>query len=370
MNREKKSYKNRIQRIQLIILAVLMLALMVTACGSREEGTKEKDDPREADSITTETVKKKVDSSVIKDDKQDNKTDSQGFTIYDDYVVTIDDLINVRTEPNTDSEVYMVLLKGVDLHRTGTKEGWTRVKVNGSSFYISSNLVKETNVKWATPMDADKISHIVFIDPAKQIKAMSEEEGNAPGSDKKKAKMAPANIGISTGNYEYELMLDISIRLKSELERRGYVVILSRDSSTVELSNRDRAVMAAGSDAEIFIRLQAGSASSDETFGAIGFINTKANVESEKIYDNSNRLCNLVLDHLADGTGCGNRGIAVTDGMTVLNYCNSIPAAVINVGFLSNEKDDKRLSDSDNREEMARYIADGIDEYFSYIDKN
>ena len=57
--------------------------------------------------------------------------------------------------------------------------------------------------------------------------------------------------------------------------------------------------------------------------------------------------------------------------MTVLNYCNSIPAAVINVGFLSNEKDDKRLSDSDNREEMARYIADtGIDEYFSYIDKN
>ena len=53
MNREKKSYKNRIQRIQLIILAVLMLALMVTACGSREEGTKEKDDPREADSITT-----------------------------------------------------------------------------------------------------------------------------------------------------------------------------------------------------------------------------------------------------------------------------------------------------------------------------
>ena len=76
-------------------------------------------------------------------------------------------------------------------------------------------------------MDADKISHIVFIDPAKQIKAMSEEEGNAPGSDKKKAKMAPANIGISTGNYEYELMLDISIRLKSELERRGYVVILS-----------------------------------------------------------------------------------------------------------------------------------------------
>ncbi|MCR5148836.1 MAG: N-acetylmuramoyl-L-alanine amidase [Eubacterium sp.] len=348
------------------ILMMMLLIVSFSACGGKKDkGSKEKDDSREADSITTEEKNAKVDSSVINDDTLGTRVDSFGFAICDDYVVTADNFINIRKEPNTDSEIYMVLMEGVDLHRTGTREGWTRVKLNGSNYYVSSNLVQETKVKWATPQDAEKVTHTVFIDPAKQIKALSEEEAIAPDSDKKKPQMAASNIGVSTGNFEYELMLDLAVRLKAELTKRGFTVILSRDSSTVEISNRDRALMAASSKAEVYIKLQAGKAAA-ETEGFMGFILPKA--KNAGLYDKSNRLCEDMLSFMTKGTGKSSRGIVKTDGLTSLNYC-TVPAVVINTGFLSNEADDKALSDNNYQADLAKYMADGIEQYFKETDE-
>ena len=325
------------------------------------------DDSREADSITTEeVVEKTVDSAVIKDETVGTHLDSEGYTVMDDYVVTIDDNVNVRVDPSKDADIYMILVKGVDLHRTGTKDGWTRVRLNSTSFYVSSNLVEKTEIKWATPKDAEKVTHVVYIDPAKQIAAMEEMENIAPSSDKKKVKMSPANEGVRTANFEYEMMLDLAVKVKTELVNRNYEVILSRDTSTAEISNKDRALNAVNDKAEVYIKLQAGSASS-EVSGVMGFITTSGNKDNGDDYAKSRELCNMLLNHISEDMGLGRRGIVETDDLTSLNYC-TMPATVINTGFLSNESDDVMLSTKDDQDKMAKAIADAIDEYFKNQD--
>ena len=46
----------------------------------------------------------------------------------------------------------------------------------------------------------------------------------------------------------------------------------------------------------------------------------------------------------------------------------TMPATVINTGFLSNESDDVMLSTKDDQDKMAKAIADAIDEYFKNQD--
>ena len=278
------------------------------------------------------------------------------------------DNVNVRVKPSTEADIYLVLQKGVDLHRTGEKEGWTRVKLNGSSFYVSSNYVEETEINWKQNEKRSENSRIIFIDPSKQITADTELEQIAPGSSQTKARMSAANIGVGTGNFEYDITLKLAEKLKAILETRGYTVILSRDTSSVSISNRERALMADAASADIYLKLQAGSASADVK-GLMGFVVSADNSNNGDDYNKSYDLCKKVIDGAAELTGTGKRGIVETDKLTTLNYCN-MPSAVINVGFLSNNEDDIRLSKDEYIGKLAEGIANGIDDYYGSVNNN
>ena len=346
------------------IMAVLM-GLSLSGCSKdekKQETVTEISTSSEAESLTESSEKDAPDSSILTDKDAGITVDSDGFTLTDDYVVVNDDAVNVRVKPSTNADVYVVLDKGVDLHRTGVKEGWTRVKLNGSSFYVSSNYVEKTEIEWKQNNKRNESSHIIYIDPAKQIMADSEKEPIGPDSEIKKNRMSAANIGVSSGNFEYDITLSLAGRLKTILETRGYTVVLSRDSSSISMSNRERAILANSSSAEVYIKLQAGSASPDVK-GLMGFVISKNNPYNSDDYNNSHDLCRIVMDKAAEATGSEKRGIVETDKLTVLNYCN-MPSAVINIGFLSNQYDDLKMGTDDFQDKMAEGIADGIDEYF------
>jgi N-acetylmuramoyl-L-alanine amidase len=351
--------------------AAVFLILVMSAAGcsktsNEKETTTEVAASSEAESIPdTEEQQTPPDSSVLKDNEAGTKVDSEGFTILDDYVIVKGDNVNVRVKPNTEADIYLVLQSGVDLHRTGEKDGWTRVKLNGSSFYVSSNYVEVTEINWKQNEKRSENSKVIFIDPSKQITADTETEQMAPGSSTTKARMSAANIGVSTGNFEYDITLSLAQKLKAILETRGYTVKLSRDTSSVSISNRERALLADAELADVYLKLQAGSASEDVK-GLMGFIVTANNDNNGDDYNRSYELCKKVLDGAATETGTGKRGIVETDKLTTLNYCN-MPSAVINVGFLSNKEDDIRLSKEEYIGKLAEGIANGIDEYYGTV---
>ncbi len=309
--------------------------------------------------------------------------DLDGFTIINDYVKTTQGNVNVRYEASEDSKVYIVLDAGVDLHRTGMKDGWTRVNLNGGDFFLRSEFVEETTIDWATETNVEKVSHVVFIDPAKQITEDSTTEPMSPditaptmndegeyegGGVGMKEKMTPAAMGVDSGVFEYDVTMTIANQLNAELVKRGYTVYMSRTSNNVNLSNAKRSEMANTSGAEIYIKLEASSSNDYTAKGVLGFITTSTNSNSGLNYQKNYELCYDVIKCVCEGTGADRMGIYETDNLTSLNYAD-IPATAINMGFLSNTEDDANLNDPEYQQKMAESLANGIDMYFEEVDQ-
>ncbi|MFC2384692.1 MAG: N-acetylmuramoyl-L-alanine amidase, partial [Hoylesella saccharolytica] len=83
-------------------------------------------------------------------------------------------------------------------------------------------------------------NYIICIDPGHQTKGNNELEAIAPNSTKKKAKVTTGTRGIFTKKYESELMLEIGLKLKDSLEKKGYKVIMTRTINDVNISNIER----------------------------------------------------------------------------------------------------------------------------------
>ena len=90
----------------------------------------------------------------------------------------------------------------------------------------------------------DPSNYIICIDPGHQTKGNNELEAIAPNSTKKKAKVTTGTRGVFTKKYESELMLEIGLKLKDNLEKKGYKVIMTRTTNDVNISNVERALFA------------------------------------------------------------------------------------------------------------------------------
>ncbi len=346
------------------IILIFVFVLSLAGCGSGDK---------------KETTESKKNVSSI--------TDADGFVSIKDYVTTIQDEVKIRRKPKDDADVYITLDKGVDLNRTGVKDEWTRVLLNGSSFYVQSRFVEETSINWATETDVDTVSHVVYIDPAKQITEDNSLEPVSPDMEGMgltesgeyntatnaqiagmKAKMTASAMGVSSGTFEYEITMNVANYLNAELVKRGYTVYLSRSTNNVNLSNAKRVQMSNACGSEAYIKLEAAYSNDYSASGILGFIATSTNAHSGSRYQKNYELCYDILREVCDETGAQRMGIYETDDMTSLNYSDA-PATVINMGFLSNELDDQYLNTSDYQKKLAIGIADGIDLYFQEIQK-
>ncbi len=76
--------------------------------------------------------------------------------------------------------------------------------------------------------------YFVVIDPGHQAKGNKEKEPIGPDAQKEKAKVTSGAEGVATGQEEYELNLQVSLRLQSVLEERGYQVVLTRTTPDID----------------------------------------------------------------------------------------------------------------------------------------
>lgn len=205
--------------------------------------------------------------------------------------------------------------------------------------------------------------HRIAIDAGHQSRANTEKEPVGPGAAEMKMKVTGGTKGVSTGIYEYELTLDVSLKLKEELESRGYEVYMVRESHDVNISNSERAQMAYDSGAEVFVRIHANGSENQKSNGAMTICPTEKNPYVAGLYGDSRRLSDLVLDGLTASTGCKKERVWETDTMSGINW-SKIPVTIVEMGYMTNPEEDQKMAEEDYQRLIAAGIADGIDGYF------
>lgn len=230
--------------------------------------------------------------------------------------------------------------------------GWN--KYNGNWYYLDPSSGKMTK-KSKTSGNNKTIT----IDP-----------GHDYGSD------GGASNTIDGVTYnEVDLNLQVAVKLKNELEKRGYNVIMTRNqgerpsygSLTDSLAHRVN--VADNSNSDIFICIHHNSASEaaigvetyysehpkDEYYGG--------GLDSDRV-EKSKKLAKAINDNIANKVNTNNRGAksdasAAVGSLYVLRNTN-MPAVLVEVGFITNPDEAARCASEDGQQKVAEAIADAI----------
>lgn len=176
------------------------------------------------------------------------------------------------------------------------------------------------------------------------------------------------------------VVMDVANRVKKRLEVSGIQVELTRENDrNLELPARCR--KAAALKADLFVSIHANSAANRSVRGAETFVLSLPGRYSSNSYgDNApsssvntgNRydLANMALgfriqENLIKATGQEDRGVKRAR-FEVLRDA-PCPAALVEIAFLSNAKDEAMVIEADGRDRIARGIANGITAYLADV---
>ena len=303
------------------------------------------------------------------------------------YVGTnVNNQLNVRALPDATSEKVGELYINEEARIEEAPSGdWVRIHSHSCNGYVMTQFLspsKSDGTQNPEPAPAEQAAptepapasqpaantatngHIICIDAGHQQHGISEQEPNGPGSTVMKAKLTTGTQGAATGLTEYQLNLDVSLKLRDELAARGYSVVMIRETNDCPLSNAERAQVANSSGAEVFVRVHANSSDDASVRGAMFYAPSPANpYMSQELIAASNALANTMLNSFCVTTGLQNRGLIQADDMTGINWC-TVPVTIAEMGFMSNPDEDRLMADPSFQTTMAQGLANGIDAYF------
>ena len=160
----------------------------------------------------------------------------------------------------------------------------------------------------------------------------------------------PGALGY--GYRESDLNLQVAKKVESKLKSKGIDVKMSRNSD-IFYSLSERAEMANDYGADAFVSIHQNSAEAKSANGIETYYNRKK--------EEDRPLSNDIQKQVISQTGANNRGVKNAE-FTVLVKSKMI-SALVECGFITNELEVKKLSDSSYQDKLATGIANGIEEY-------
>ena len=138
---------------------------------------------------------------------------------------------------------------------------------------------------------------------------------------------------------------------------------MTRSVHEVNISNKERAEYATTVGADIAVRIHGNGSTNQSIYGAETYVPSASNPYVSHLANASKSLGKCILDSYCAATGFKNRGVFTSDTMTGMNW-SSVPVTILEVGYMSNPDEDRRMQDAIIQSNMVQGIANGIDKYF------
>lgn len=202
----------------------------------------------------------------------------------------------------------------------------------------------------------------IVIDPGHSSIGNAQKEPIAPNSSQTKAKDVHGATGIYTKIPEHKTTVSISNLVEEKLKNKGYNVVMTKREVETSLSNIERSEIGNENNADLVVRIHADSSDNSSANGASILIPTQ-NEHTSSISDISMKYGQIIIDSYTEELNIKNRGTIYRDDMTGFNW-SKVPVVILEMGFLSNEEEDRFISSIENHEEIATAIVNSISKCF------
>ena len=197
---------------------------------------------------------------------------------------------------------------------------------------------------------------------------------------------------VSQARQEKQIALSLSKTLRDILVKKGYNVRLTREAD-IFLPLRKRTQFATNQKADLFISIHTNASTSRKAAGIETYYLALASDESARItamrenagaeYNmkeldalvgrilkeskstESRRLAELIQAQLALGKQVKNRGVKHAPFVVLIG--TKVPAVLVEVGFISNPTEGKKLATKAYQRQLAASIAKGIEQYINNL---
>jgi len=223
-------------------------------------------------------------------------------------------------------------------------------------YYITVKLTEDTTLVNNTKDDVtDKIEFTLINDKVKESKYKDMLVVIDPGHGGKDPGAISPNIKVK----EKDIVLEVSTKLKKQLEKSGFKVYMTRDDDNY-IGLYDRATIANELGAHAFVSIHANAHPNKDVEG----------IQVLYYPDDGSRgnlgFSKIMMDSLTKGLGAPNKGIIKRPNLVVPRE-TKMPAVLLELGFLTNYREENLLNTSEYRTKAADSIHQGIIKYFDQV---
>ena len=246
--------------------------------------------------------------------------------------------------------------------KSSNNDGKTQATVGTGNDSSSGNTTSNNNTT-NNNNNSNNNSTIVYDKPTAGKKIIVVDAGHNYGGDD--GAYATHN-GIKYA--ERDLNMQVALKLRNELQSRGYTVIMTREesdrSTTPELQSLiDRVNIANNINADLFVSIHHNTASSAAMGVEVYYSSAAQDADfgggySAERLAKSKDLAAAVASGVSSAVGTNNRGARDSGFKVVKN--TKMPAILIETGFISTQQEAIRCADPNSQTKVAKAIADAI----------
>lgn len=271
--------------------------------------------------------------------------------------------VNVRTEPNEDSDILGSVNLGDQLPVIDQQDSWVQVEFLNGSGWIRGDLVTVT-----TSQQEEGGNSSESLPPESEQVSLDSSQDEAGQEDLVLPDTVPINeatIVIDAGHggidpgaiaptfYEKHITLDTSVRLANRLEAAGANVILTREDDS-DVSLNDRAYASNSNNAHAFISIHYDSTPEPNQKSGTTSYYYSAEKDLALAETVNNELINYGL--------LENNGVAVGDFQVLRD--NEQPSILLELGYLNNDYDVTLVYTEQYQTAIVEAIYQGLINYF------